>query len=71
MSDLKCPFCGSRTFYAKDPDDEYETYEFNCKDGEISWCKPADKYPDVLEDTEAYCNRCTWHGGLQDLKSAQ
>ena len=25
---MKCPQCGCEKFYVKDPDDEYETYEF-------------------------------------------
>ena len=31
---MKCPLCGCKKFYLKDPDDEYETYGFDCESGE-------------------------------------
>jgi len=48
---MKCPFCGCQSFYLKDPDDEYETYEFDLEkdevnfhsevnEGEIKWRHP-------------------------------
>ena len=32
---MKCPVCGSLNFFVKDPDDEYETFEFELKDATI------------------------------------
>ncbi len=34
---MKCPFCGCQSFYLKDQDDEYETYEFDVKKGEVNF----------------------------------
>ena len=34
---MKCPICGCEKFYLKDPDDEYETYEFELSDGEVAF----------------------------------
>ncbi|UCF94677.1 MAG: hypothetical protein JSW39_11130 [Desulfobacterales bacterium] len=61
---MKCPVCGGLNFYVKDPDDEYETYEFELKEGGASFASEtaAAKPPDVREQTETYCNKCAWHG---------
>ncbi len=70
MGQSKCPICGCEEFYVKNPDDEYETYEFQCKDGEVCF-NPAldcDAAPAVGDDTESYCNRCSWHDKLKSLK---
>lgn len=63
MKEGKCPLCGSKHFYVKDPDDEYETYEFECKAGEVCFEDDvdSDQAPDVEEDTETYCATCSWH----------
>lgn len=71
MADYKCPLCGCPTFYVKDPDDAFETYVFNSRDGQISFCEPADTYPEVLEDTETYCNQCAWHDKYKVLEKAR
>ncbi len=34
---MKCPVCGSQKFFLKDPADEYETYEFELKDGQAKF----------------------------------
>jgi len=36
-NEMKCPFCGCQSFYLKDPDDEYETYEFDLEKGEVNF----------------------------------
>ena len=61
---MKCPVCGSVKFYVKDPDDEYETYEFEFVDGEI---RPGadmngSELPAIGAGTETFCNQCAWHG---------
>ena len=43
MVEMKCPFCSCPTFYVKDSDDEYETYEFDLKEGEIVLSEEVDK----------------------------
>ena len=67
MTEAQCPFCGCKTFYIKDPEDAFETYEFTSAEGRVSFCEPADKYPSVLQDTETYCNQCAWHGKFGEL----
>jgi hypothetical protein len=54
----------------KDPDDEYETYEFECVDGKICFDPDVDEgqAPDMEDDCETYCNRCSWHDKLKTLK---
>ena len=71
MPETKCPTCGCRVFYIKDPDDEYETYEFDCSSGEIEFAAgdSGTDHPEVEEDTEIYCNRCAWHGDLKECRS--
>jgi len=61
---MQCPLCGGVKFYIKDPDDEYETYEFEYQDGVI--CFDANmsesEIPEVGEGTETFCDKCAWHG---------
>ena len=70
MAETKCPFCGCQNFYVKDPDDEYETYEFDMKEGTPANPnrRPVSEVPECTDETEAYCNKCAWHGKLQELK---
>ena len=70
MSKAQCPICGCEEFYVKDPDDEYETFEFQCDDGEICFNPEADKERDfeITDDTDTHCNRCSWHDKLETLK---
>jgi hypothetical protein len=53
----------------KDPEDAYETYEIEIKEGELSLCDPAEAGElQLVPDTETYCDKCSWHGKLQELK---
>jgi hypothetical protein len=67
---MKCPLCGCQNFFVKNPDDEFETREFSVASGEVRFSAGAadDPASDVREATETFCNRCSWHGKLQDLK---
>ena len=69
MAKKKCPVCGCNVFYVKDPDDAYETFEFECKDGKICFTPDADEAqaPDVKNDTETFCTRCAWHDQFEKL----
>lgn len=71
MPEIKCPLCGSRKFYVKDPDDAYETYPFECRDGEIIRDPEADDdgRPEIDAETEAFCDTCTWHGAFGKLEA--
>jgi hypothetical protein len=71
MPDGKCPYCGSRSFYVKDPEDQYEIYEFDLEGGDLQF-KPGDaeasQPPEIGAETETYCGTCAWHGRLDTLK---
>jgi hypothetical protein len=69
MVKLKCPLCGSNSFYTKDPIDPYEIYEFELTEGKIVFNLEVDEsdMPTVDEETETYCNRCAWHDKLKAL----
>ena len=63
---MKCPTCGSVQFYAKDPDDAYEEYRFSLKGDEVV-PETADALT-IIRQSEAFCERCAWHGRLKDLE---
>jgi hypothetical protein len=67
---MECPFCGCESFYIKDPQDEYEVYEFEVKDGNIAFSEESEEAecPPIAGNTETYCNRCAWRGKFQELK---
>ncbi len=67
MAKEKCPICGSQVFYLKDPEDEYEIYEFELKEGSARFLEEQDECPPLQQDSHIYCNRCIWHGKLQNL----
>jgi hypothetical protein len=67
---MKGPICGCQDFFVKNPDDEFETHGFNVASGEVRFSADAQDapVPKVRETTETFCNRCSWHGGFQELK---
>ncbi|WP_136809787.1 hypothetical protein [Desulfosediminicola flagellatus] len=67
---MKCPDCGTDSFYVKDPEDQYNISEFNLEKGKIEYVDPDgdDERVEVLEDTEVFCNRCAWHDKFKTLK---
>lgn len=69
MAEHRCPLCGCKRFYVKNPDDEYDLCEFDCIDGEPVFDSnlEADQRPDIEQATETYCNQCAWHGRFGDL----
>ena len=66
---MKCPTCGCEKFYLKDPDDEYEIYTFTVQDGSVSFDPDQEdsSRPEVTQKSEAFCDRCAWHGKLKSL----
>ncbi len=64
MPEKKCPTCGCRVFYAKNPDDEFDTVEFECTPEGVRF---TDEPGEVTEKTEIYCNRCAWHDRFDAL----
>jgi hypothetical protein len=67
---MECPYCRSRNFFLKNPDDEYETREFELREGKVVFLEKEDvtlSLP-VEKDSRIFCRRCAWHGRLEDLK---
>ncbi|MGD9306979.1 MAG: hypothetical protein PVF79_22125 [Desulfobacterales bacterium] len=59
------------SFYIKDPDDEYETHEFELVNGQVAFGSDdeASSIPELHDDTETYCNKCSWHGEFKEIIS--
>jgi hypothetical protein len=62
---MKCPVCGSQRFFVKDPDDDYDTQEFDLQEGQPVF---ADEPQEILPETEIYCCRCSWHDRFKTLQ---
>lgn len=69
---MECPLCGCQHFFIKNPDDEFETYEFSVASGQVRFGEDAEaaSAPEVRGTTETFCNKCSWHGKFQDLKKS-
>lgn len=68
MVSKKCPDCGSKSFYVKDPDDQYTLFEFNWEEGKIIQTNPEESETiDVVDETETYCDTCAWHDKFKTL----
>ncbi|MGD9330732.1 MAG: hypothetical protein PVJ53_05435 [Desulfobacterales bacterium] len=65
---MKCPTCGSLEFYAKDPDDEYEEYRFTLQGDAVVPDPTSTDALEIIQQSEAFCERCAWHGRLDQLK---
>ncbi|MDX1708446.1 MAG: hypothetical protein R3274_07590 [Desulfobacterales bacterium] len=67
---MKCPVCGSLSFFVKDPDDEYETYEFELKGEDVVFDPETtdSTSAEVKSDTEVFCDKCSWHDKFGELK---
>lgn len=66
---MACPVCRSDLFYIKDPEDSYETYDFQWLNGDIRF-EDADNSIQLAEVTpvrEVFCQKCAWHGPLQAI----
>ena len=66
---MKCPLCGCVDFYIKDPDDEFETCEFSWRNGDVEFSADVDSAscPEVGDDSEIFCDKCSWHGRSNEL----
>ena len=67
---MACPLCKSDHFYVKDPEDEYETFEFRLKDGAVDFddAASAGVAPEITADREIFCRRCAWHGPRRKIE---
>ena len=61
---MACPVCKSTHFYVKDPEDAFETYEFENRPDGVQFTDPETSAhaPRIEKDSEIYCQRCSWHG---------
>jgi hypothetical protein len=64
---MSCPQCKSDKFYIKDPEDDYETYEFETGSNGFQFSDPENA-PDLTDAQKVFCSCCAWHGRLADLK---
>lgn len=69
MGSGTCPQCGCSRFYVKDPDDPFETREFEYRDGRVRFDTddPDPEAPSIDPETVAYCDCCSWHDRLKTL----
>ncbi|MGD9248669.1 MAG: hypothetical protein PVI60_11960 [Desulfobacteraceae bacterium] len=67
---MACPVCQSIDFYLKDPVDQFEIYEFKCRNGKIEYTdeETEAEAPTISEDPEIYCKRCSWHGKITHVE---
>ena len=70
MSPMKCPDCGRRKFYIKDPNDQYTIREVQLDKDEVVYLDEDDEtsHLQVSNDTELFCDRCAWHDKFKKLK---
>ena len=67
---MACPLCKSQQFYVKDPDDIFETYDFELQNGQLTFGDPqsAPTQEQVKKENEIFCQRCAWHGTYDQIK---
>ena len=63
---MTCPQCKSEKFYVKDPEDAYDTHEFETgKDG-FQFADPECAL-EISAEQKIYCSCCAWHGRFAEL----
>ncbi len=67
---MACPICKSNDFYTKNPDDDLDIFEFRYEDGRVHYeDEDAESdAPQMSENSEIYCQRCTWHGKISGVQ---
>jgi hypothetical protein len=67
---MACPICKSNDFYSKNPDDDYDVFEFTFENGQIQYeHEDAESdAPRMSENPEIYCQRCAWHGKISGVQ---
>jgi len=57
MTQMKCPACGSQSFYTKDPEDQYNIFEFDLKEGKVVFNPEVIESdpPEMVEEMETFC----------------
>ena len=61
---MACPICKSDQFYVKNPDDDFDIYEFQYEAGKVTFADSEldAEVGDITQKREVYCQRCAWHG---------
>lgn len=69
MHQAKCPLCGSSSFYVKDPEDQFETYELEMREEGVVFDEsiPDAEKPAIDSSTSTFCSRCSWHGPFGEI----
>ena len=67
---MACPLCKSQQFYIKNPEDSFETYDFELEDGRLRFDDPesAPTTDQIEKEEEIFCQRCAWHGPFDKIK---
>jgi hypothetical protein len=60
----KRPAGQSDAFCLRDPEDQYETFPFELREGEIVFREREDPQtpPALGDETRIFCSRCAWNG---------
>jgi hypothetical protein len=68
--DMACPLCGSKSFYVKDPNDEYEVYPFDLDGDSPVFSGDVDdsECPAIDSKTRTFCSKCAWNGRFEELR---
>jgi len=66
---MECPLCGSKSFYVKDPDDEYALYPFDIVGQSPVFAEEVDasECPEIDSRTRTFCSKCAWNGRFEEL----
>lgn len=64
----KCPLCGYKIFFTRDPDDEYEINKFELTAQGCVFEDDLDPSAELYPGREVFCDRCSWHGDIDQLK---
>ena len=66
---MACPVCKSNDFYTKNPDDDYDIFEFKYEQGQVQYedDDAESEAPPMSENPEIYCQRCAWHGKISGV----
>lgn len=66
---MACPVCRCESFYIKNPQDRFETRDFEYKNGLVKYTETDDDVVglEVTPECEIYCQRCAWHGPLEEI----
>jgi hypothetical protein len=67
---MACPVCACDRFYVKGQEDEYDMQEFDLRYGEVFIAAEETENGkiEIQDETEVFCDNCSWHGKLKELR---